>query len=142
MQTLASGVPYEAQSFDIGIVDELIRDQIKLPSPKPLFVRSNFMNAESFADDLRLTDAINEQLIHFSTSRNGEPKLVFIDVARFSDAYALKGQYTLDNGNIKLVFRLFMGEEILKTFDIEVKNKDILLEEIVAKSMDFIDERK
>ena len=135
-------VPYEAQSFDIGIVDELIRDQINLPSPKPLFVRSNFMNAESFADDLRLTDAINEQLNDFSASRKGEPKLVFIDVARFSDAYSLKGQYTLNNDNIKLVFRLFMGEEILETFNIEVKNKDILLKEIVVKSMEFIDERK
>ena len=35
-----------------------------------------------------------------------------------------------------------MGEEILETFNIEVKNKDILLKEIVVKSMEFIDERK
>jgi len=114
-------VPYGAQSFDIGIATEEVKNQIILPSPKPMFLRSSFENEITFNDDLRLSDAIDDEFINIQ-SRDGN-EVIFIDASRFSGAYSLKGRYQKDGDVYKVKVRLFKGDEPI--VDFEVSGKEV-----------------
>jgi len=115
-------VPYQAQSFDIGISTEEVQNQIILPSPKPLFLRSNFTNEITFNDNLRLSESINDELINIQT--RDENEVIFIDASRFSDAYSLKGRYQKNGDAYTVQVRLFKGDEVVESY--EVNGKEVI----------------
>ncbi len=123
-------VPYGAKSFDIGIVDEKVQEKVVIPSPKPLFVKSNFTNDESFNDDLRISEKLDEMLTNVQT-RSGD--LVFVNVNRFPNSYSLKGRYTRQNNQIKATFRLFKGDNIIESFETMGANIQSISEAIVSQ---------
>lgn len=126
-------VPYGAQSFDIGIATEEVKNQIILPSPKPMFLRSSFENEITFNDDLRLSDTIDNELINVQ-SRDGN-EVIFIDASRFSGAYSLKGRYQKDGDEYKVTVKLFMGDELVAGFEVAGKKVNELTGLIINNAL-------
>jgi len=109
-------VPYGGQSFDIGISSEEVQKKIVLPSPKPLFVRSSFENENTFNDDLRLSEQVDDLLKEYGGTRGEKQSLIFIDAVRFVDAYSLKGRYAQSPDGYEVDVRLFKGDTIISKF--------------------------
>lgn len=130
--------PYGGQSFDIGISDEAVQERIILPSPKPLFVRSTFMNEDTFNDNLRLSEALDEQLREFSSAKGNDQSLIFIDAARFSNAYSLKGRYIKNGYTYTVDVRMFNGDDVVNKFTISGSGDDLVTKiiEVAKNSLD------
>jgi hypothetical protein len=86
-------------------VDEESKKQIPLSSIKPVFVRTTFVDAESFSDDLNLSKLIDEELNLFA-SRGRDAQIVFLDSREFPDAYRLSGGYTQVAGKITMKLKI------------------------------------
>lgn len=130
-------VPYGAQSFDIGIATEQIKNEIVLPSPKPLFLRSNFTNQVTFNDDLRLSATIDNELIDIQN--RGENNVIFINASQFSDAYSLKGRYEKSTNGFHVQVRLFKGDSLLSSYEINVENVNEITALIIKKALELIE---
>ena len=124
-------IPYNAGSFDLGVLYEEDKESIDLPSPKPLFVRSMFQNQSTFDDDLGLSDSMNEQLRSLQVNSS---ELIFIDVSKFTNAYSVRGSYFKDNGKITLKFNILKDGQIVKSA--EVKGIDSM--EMISNIKQFL----
>lgn len=103
IQTPILGVPSNATSFDIGLVDELV--QIPIASNKPVIQRSAFMNKNTFNDPLNLTEEL-EFLFLKENSKGKEGNFVFIDTNNYPNAYRLGGLYERVDDQIKIQVKL------------------------------------
>ncbi|HQQ97896.1 MAG TPA: caspase family protein [Cyclobacteriaceae bacterium] len=128
-------VPYGARSFDIGIMDESIQARIKLPSPKPLFIRSNYSNDETFNDEARLSEKTDEFLMG-QQARDGS--VVFVNVGRFPNAYALRGRYTHSGKEYRVQSKLYKGEQLLYSFETRGEEPNSVIEKISSEVEDFL----
>lgn len=79
-------------SFDIGLMSEQARAQVVISDPKPVFVRSAFMNPEALADDLDLSRQVDEQLNDLS-SKGADADLIFLDARDYPDGCKASGTY-------------------------------------------------
>jgi WD40 repeat protein len=120
--------PYGSASFDIGLLEEEDKSKIPLAKEKPVFVMSQFMNSETFADELKLEYLIDEKLRNIS-AKGSEAELIFYDAKSFPEAYQLKGLYTLSGDEVDLKFNLFLGSE--KLHSIEVRGSKTSMEDFV-----------
>lgn len=122
-------IPKGGESFDIGLLDASDRAKISLPNPKPLFVRSAFQNETTFDDNLDLTEKCNEQL---RQAQLRDSKIVFVDVSRFTSAYAIKGRYESHGNIIKLKANLIKDGAVVKAFSLESSDLELLMEELTG----------
>jgi len=125
--------PEGGSSFDIGIVD----DQVKIPlaQVKPVFIRNNFQDEESFDDGLGLT---RELAAYFQevTARGAQAEVIYVDVNEYDDAYSIKGLYTINDADeVTIRGRLFKGAKVLGGFQVTGKKyaMPMLVEAIVDK---------
>ncbi|TDI71577.1 MAG: caspase family protein, partial [Bacteroidetes bacterium] len=127
-------VPYGGQSFDIGMVNEEIQNKIKLPSPKPLFLRSSFSDENSFDDHLRLSELLDE-LFADQQANGGRSQVIFIDAARFTGAYSLKGRYVKQGYDYLVQVRLFKGDDAINKFEVEGSDSSEIAKKIIEKAL-------
>jgi len=132
-------VPYGGQSFDIGISDETVQEKIVLPSPKPVFVRSVFMNEDTYNDDLGLAQTLDEKFRNYSTAKGSEQKLIFIDAAKYTNAYSIKGRYKKTTGGYEVNCRLFKGEEPQSDIHIKSMQADEVVEKVEGEVLKLIE---
>jgi hypothetical protein len=92
-------------SFAIGMVDEEAKEQIPLNKTKPIFVRSNFLDARNFNDHLQLTKLVDESLSSVRVKGDAQ-EYVFFDTREFPDAYSLTGGYTILTNGIELTLNV------------------------------------
>lgn len=133
IQTPVLAFPAGGASFDIGIVTPQVK--IPLAQVKPVFIRNNFTNEVSFADDLKLTKAL-ENYFREITARGAEADLIFVDVSEYENAYSIKGRYTVSGEAVQVRGRLFKGETTIGSeFQVTGKKNDLqgLVEGIVDK---------
>ena len=76
---------------------------------------SNFTSEETFNDDIRLSDALDELL---SQSQSARGNVVFVNVDRFPNSYSLKGRYQKSSGGYKATCRIFRGDTAIETFEV------------------------
>lgn len=129
-------VPFGGDSFDLGYLNPADKDNIQLPSPKPIFVRSSFQNEMTFDDDLELSDLINGQLKEEQQEETNS--LVFIDVSKFSNAYSIRGQYSQEGDEYKLKANLINNGRIIKSFHLKNTSKDELCNDIINLSIETL----
>jgi WD40 repeat protein len=130
--------PYGSASFDIGLLEEEDKSKIPLAKEKPVFVMSQFMNSETFADELKLEYLIDEKLRNIS-AKGSEAELIFYDAKSFPEAYQLKGLYTLSGDEVDLKFNLFLGSE--KLHSIEVRGSKTSMEDFVNEIIEKVNEK-
>lgn len=131
-------VPYGGQSFDIGLVTENEQNKIKLPSPRPLFLRSSFSDENTFDDHLRISELLDEAFGE-QQANGGSDQIIFIDAVRFTGAYSLKGRYVKKGDNYIVQVRLFKGNNVLCTFDVEGPNAPEIVKMIMERAVIDID---
>jgi hypothetical protein len=115
-------------SFDIGKVDSLSKIQIPLSSIKPVFVRTTFVDAETFSDEMNLSKSIDDEMNQIAM-RGKDGVLVFLDTREFPDAYRLSGGYTQSNSTITLKLKIKGPKE--SEHILTAPTKEELIEKIV-----------
>lgn len=107
VQTPVIAAPKSGASFPIGIKDKSV--SISLPTPKPVVIRCNVQDRDNFDDNLGLGQALNDYF-HGQNAKGAQAKLVYYDVAKFDDGYAIKGNYTVSGETVAFNGKLFKGE--------------------------------
>ena len=119
----------KGSSFDIGRVTSEDRASIPLQTVRPLVLRSNFQNDDTFDDDLMLAVHVDAAL-RDAESRGGESSLVYVDAASLPDAYRIAGRYRRAGGKVTVEVRLLGGE---KPIQFSVTDAEANLEELAKK---------
>lgn len=130
-------VPYAAESFDIGILDEEINRKIILPTPKPVFIRSVFQDEDTFGDPLGLSDQLDEML-KSSPDNSEKTTIIFIDATKYSDGFALRGRYKKTGDLYEVTFKLLKGDKAVKDFHTDGKSAEELTKKIIKLSTESI----
>jgi hypothetical protein len=108
IQTPMLAFPASGASFDIGIVDSGVK--IPVAQVKPVFIRNNFQNEETFSDELALTKALGDYFRRL-TIKGAQAELIYVDVSEYENAYSVKGRYTVQGDAVEVRARLFKGAE-------------------------------
>jgi hypothetical protein len=97
-------------NFNIGIVDEVVRETIKLPQEKPIFLSSSFQNADERIgyDDLELGNSIDRQLQELA-SRGVNSQITYSVGPRISNAWSLTGRYEIVDKTLKVKVNMRIG---------------------------------
>ena len=117
-------------SFDIGILNEDSKRAIPLANPKRVFVRSNFLNSETFEDNLDLSQVLDERLI-LRSARGSNSDLVYFDVRNFPNACKLSGGYTKSGEQIALTLNIRCGDDLV-THTLTAAAVDEICNEVIA----------
>jgi len=128
-------VPFGGESFDIGIVDDVIRQEIILPTPKPVFLRSVFQDEETFGDPLGLSEHLDQQLKILEIN---SAKIIFIDAMKFSDAYTLRGRYKKTGASYEVSCKLLKGDKLSKDISITGEDLETIGKKIMEQSVSIM----
>lgn len=104
------------QTFSLGTVLADVAQQIHLPDPKPIFVRSVFLDSNTYHDSIQLSEKLNyrfKQEQHRWFSKQGEPEFVFVDVNNFPDAYKVSGIYSKRGKEYEMIGHLYQGDKVM-----------------------------
>ena len=96
-------------SFDIGILTADLQNLIPLNQPKPVFVRSMFLEASSLEDQLLLSQLLDESLDQ--VSERGEMSILYMDVAAMDQGNRLSGIYRIEGKSIILDYNIRMQDQ-------------------------------
>lgn len=132
IQTPILAFPNNGASFDIGIVDAQVK--IPLAQVKPVFIRNNFQDEDSFDDVLGLTPALASYFQQL-TLEGAQASLIYVDVAEYENAYSMKGRYKQNGDAVEVRGRLFKGKTSKGEFQVTGKKSELpgLVEAIVEK---------
>ncbi|GAB5551797.1 MAG: hypothetical protein Sapg2KO_13880 [Saprospiraceae bacterium] len=120
IQTPMLGFPTQGASFDLGLLNDQVKAKIPVGNKKPVFIRSIFLNEETFDDDQNLVGTL-QGVLQKETSKGKNADLIYIDVNSYPQAYAVRGFYKMNKQNIELRAKLLYGNERI---DLEVRSTD------------------
>ena len=132
-------VPADVASFDIGLLSNEHKDRIKIKSPKPIFVYSNFQDKKDFIDALDIGGVLDSKLLKLGNQP--EAPIVFVDDKKFSGSNVVSGRYEEKENSIKAEVRVFKDANRVDVFDIEAGNALLLTDKILAKLLDLVEKK-
>lgn len=115
--------PSGSNSFDIGQVNDEVKAAIPLEDVKPLFVRSIFQEENSYDDPLELADLLDKQLAEISSDA-AVSNMIFLDVKKYPNAFAVRGRYTMEGNEIKVSVKIFKNRTQVYTFEVNGNAND------------------
>jgi WD40 repeat protein len=128
-------------SFEIGLVDKDVVDNIHLASRKKLFKSSRFIQDEDLLnDDLDLSYLVNRELNNLSAAGKESP-LVFASETPSAEAFSVRGRYELKENKVAIKVSLFKGQrERLYQFDLSstTDKKEDLARKIVDNIKNYL----
>ncbi len=123
-------------NFNIGVVDEEIRNKITLAAENPIFTRSNFQNADSKIDNIKLRNAVDKQLLV-----SGNQGLTYSADYDGADAFTLTGDYKI-NGDDAIISVMLVKEGVDIKHRFEIKGKkgdpDAIATLIISAAVDWL----
>jgi hypothetical protein len=124
--------PKGAESFDIGILDDVEKSIIPLAQVKMIFVNSVFMDVSELSDHLGLAELVDEKLSEISENKSNN-RLIFWNVKTYPGANKVSGTYTLNGENIEVTFKILQDKNTIKSFTKQgTKSKlNLLIDEIM-----------
>ena len=131
-------------NYNIGLVDDDVRNKIILPFEKYLFTRSDFRNTEFRVDNLKLRNLVDKGLSDLSDENTGA-SLLFNPEYEGSNIYSLSCDYSVSNDEITAsVILIKGGDEIKNKFEVKGKTGNIkqLSTDIVATIKNWADKKK
>ena len=131
-------------NFNIGVVDEDVRNKIVLPFEKFLFTRSEFRNAELKIDNLKLRSLADKELNTISEN-GGDNSILFNPDYEGANVYAITGDYSVTGDNVTVTVLLTKGgTEILHRYEIKGTTADLnrLTFAITSSAIDWISKSK
>ena len=130
-------------SFEVGLVDKEIIDNIKLTFKKKIFSSSKLiMDAELLNDDLNLSSLIDIELNNLS-GKGKESPLVFAADNTLTDAYSIRGRYAVIENKLSAKVFLVKGtKEKIYQFELSSTEdkKDELARKIVERVQHFLNQ--
>ena len=127
-------------NFNIGVVDEEVRNKIVLPFEKALFTRSDFRNVELRIDNLKLRTLVDKELDEISGNSSVAP-FMYSPEYDGPKIYAINGDYTITGNDINVsVIVLKGGTEIKTKFEIKgsVDQPGVIAKTIVRKVEEWL----
>lgn len=101
-------------NFNIGIVDDEVRNSITLHDEKPMFGRSEFRNLDTRIDNLKLRSLVDKVLSDIS-SRSLEAPITYQQDYEGDEVYTLSGDYSINGNTVILKAILVQGGQHIKT---------------------------
>lgn len=140
-----SNAPQQAQivsttNFDIGIVDEEVRNRIILPLEKPMFTGSEFRNAEVKFDNLQFRNLVDKQLNKVA-NEGVTYGILFRPGYSGSSAYTVSGDYKIVGSEVVVSVMLIKGgTRVIAQFEMTGSSDDLnkLAEEVVGKVLNVV----
>ncbi|HMU46591.1 MAG TPA: caspase family protein [Chitinophagaceae bacterium] len=126
-------------NFNIGVVDDEVRNKIILAAKKPLFARSNFQNADIKIDNLKIRSLIDKEMENISSGSNSP--IFFSSLNESAEAFTLSGDYVIKGDSIVLSVLLIRGgAEVESKFEVKGTTADlsILVSNIVVNAIEFV----
>lgn len=140
IQTPMLGFPYQAASFDIGILDEEAKRRIPIGNKKPVFTRSVFLNKHTFLDDLNLAGRL-ETAFRRETQAGSRANLIYVDVHDYPGAYSVSGFYEQTAEDVRVELRLFHNKKDPVILEVEpTGNAEALAENIFRAVIEALEE--
>ena len=119
-------------NFNIGVVDEDVRDKIVLPFKKPMLTRSEFRNTDLRLDNLKLRAIVDKELDEIS-GHSSSASIMYSPEYDGANIYAISGDYTVTGNLVAVSVMLTKGGTDVKTkFEV---NGTVNQPEIMAKSI-------
>jgi len=119
-------------SFDVGIVDKEVADNIKLLMEKKIFRRSKFIGDDQLVtDDLDLSGLVDKELNNLS-EKGRESPLVFLADNIFDSAYSVHGKYSTAGNVINAKIILIKAQKLID-YQFELKGTIDKKEELVHR---------
>lgn len=132
-------------SFDIGLVDKEIVENIHLASKKKAFKRSRFIEDEELlSDDLDLSYLVDQNL-NSNSGAGKENPLVFVGDNPLLEAYTIRGKYQVTDNKVTGKVSVFKGQkERIYQFDINgsADKKEDIAEKIVDNIKIFLNQQQ
>lgn len=102
-------------NFNIGLVDEEVREKIVLPTEKPVFVSSSIQNADEMVayDDLEMGKWIDASLQELASSGLNS-QITYLTGMRISNAWTLTGRYEVNRNMLKIKVNMRLGSNAPK----------------------------
>ena len=110
--------PYNASSFDIGIVNDEV--EIPIEDIKPVFALSILQERNLGYDILELSDSIDEYLERIS--HTGNKGIIFVP-GKLKNAYSISGNYELVDDTVNLRCTIVKELNVVGQFEL-IGNKD------------------
>jgi flavodoxin len=106
-------------NFNIGVVDEEVRNKIVLPFEKPMFTRSDFRNTNLRIDNIKIRTLVDKELDEIS-GNSSNASIMYSPEYDGANVYSISGDYTM-TGNDVVVSALLTkgGTEIKLKFEIK-----------------------
>jgi WD40 repeat protein/uncharacterized caspase-like protein len=127
-------------NFNIGVVDEEVRNNIVLPFEKPMFTRSDFRNTALRIDNLKLRSLVDKQLDEISGSGSGA-SIMYSPEYDGANVFAISGDYTVTGNEISVSVILTKGgTEIITRIEAKGVLADLggLSRQITASLIDWL----
>lgn len=124
-------VPRSVESFPIGKMTDEDKAQIKLLSPKPIYVHSNFQDDEQFVDAIGLSQTVDKKLQDLSQQANSA--LVYMNENKFSGAYEIRGRYHTTGGLSIVDVKVFLNGEKRLEFKVDGTTAEGIADKIIAR---------
>jgi hypothetical protein len=127
-------------NFNIGVVDDDVRNKIVLPFEKLLFTRSEFRNAELRLDNLKLRNLVDKRLSEISDNGSGNLFLYNPDYDG-ANVYSLNGDYSIKGNETVISVLIIKGEaEIVHRFEIksDISKPEPIADTIVNKFLQWV----
>jgi len=126
-------------NFNIGLVDDDVRNKIVLPFEKHLVTRSDFRNTELRIDNLKLRTLVDNEIDDLSGNDNNA-LLLFSPEYDGVNVYAISGDYTIAGNDVSVSIILTKGGTEIKTrFEIRgvTDNTNNIAKSIAQKVADW-----
>ena len=127
-------------NFNIGVVDDDVRNKIVLPFEKALFTRSEFRNAGLKIDNLKLRNQLDKELESLSKD-NTDAHILFNPDYEGVNVYAITGDYSVSGYNITVSVLLTKGgTEILHQYESKGITNEMnkLVNSIITTALDWL----
>ncbi len=131
-------------NFNIGVVDEEVRNKIVLPFEKPMFTKSDFRNTDLRIDNLKLRTLIDKELDEISGNVSNA-LIMYSPEYDGANVYAISGDYIVTGNDVSVSAILTKGGTEIKTkFETkgELKQPDILAKTIINSVMEWLKNNK
>lgn len=133
-------VPSDVASFDIGKMNDVSKQEIKLLSPKPVFVQTIFQNETEYLDDAEIGLLLDERLATLSKAQNAP--LVFMSENKFGGAMQVRGRYSQKGGLLIVDVKVFQDNVKVLEFKTDGISSGSIADRISARLQKFIVEKK
>jgi len=116
-------VPHGGSSFDIGRVSSADREKIRVATPKPVVISSNFQDEAKMRDHLKLRQRVDAAIRDAASADNAG--FVFFETPEFPDAYAMSGRYQINGEQLSLKVSMSRGDSDVGAFEVNGSTADL-----------------